>query len=167
MRGGTREGEREEITLKESNRVGDTIKERETERVGVMKATKTRRLKRKEDRDRRCDPWGQDTASFLSSICTSAPPDSPLRFASAIEEKCSSEILPLHLGFQAITRLPRDLITFLNEAGLSSLIKMIGPYYMLSQLKGQKSLVALEFCQISFCVSFFFPPPLSAFKASK
>lgn len=50
----------------------------------------------------------------------------------------------------ASTQLPRDLISFLNDAGLSSLIKMIGPYYMLSQLKGQKSLMALEFCQISF-----------------
>lgn len=124
-----------------------------------MKATKTRRIKRKEDRDRRRDPSRQDTTSFLSSICTSASPDSPLRFALAIEEKCRSEILPLYLGFQAITGLPRDLITFLNEAGLSSLIKMIGPYYMLSQLKGQKSLVALEFCQISFYVSGFFLLP--------
>ena len=67
----------------------------------------------------------------------------------AIDEKRRSEILPLYLGFQAITGLPRDLITFLNEAGLSPLIKMIGPYYMPSKLKGQKSLMALEFCQIT------------------
>lgn len=121
-----------------------------------MKATKTVRVKRKEDQDRCCDPSRQDTASFLSSICTSSSPGSPLRFALVIEEKRRSEILPLYLGFQAITRLSRDLITFLNEAGLSSLIKMIGPYYMLSQRKGQKSLAALEFCQISFDVYDFF-----------
>lgn len=34
-----------------------------------------------------------------------------------------AERLPLYLGSQAITRLPGDLITFLYEAGLSSLIK--------------------------------------------
>lgn len=34
---GTWEGEREEITLKESHRVWDTIKEEETERVGVVR----------------------------------------------------------------------------------------------------------------------------------
>lgn len=34
-----------------------------------------------------------------------------------------AEKLPLYLGSQAITRLPGDLIAFLHEAGLSSLIK--------------------------------------------
>lgn len=34
-----------------------------------------------------------------------------------------AEGLPLYLGSQAITRLSGDLITFLHEAGLSSLIK--------------------------------------------
>ena len=78
-----------------------------------------------------------------------------------MEEKTPlSEILPLRLDFQAIRGLPGDLITFLYEARLSSLIKMIGPYYMLSQLKGQKSLMALEFCQISSDMSEFFPSPL-------
>lgn len=125
----------------------------------MVKATKKKRIQRKSDQDRCCDPSRQDTASFISPICTSASPDSPLRFALAIKGKRRSEMLPLYLGFQAITRLPRDLITFLNETGLSSLIKMIGPYYMLSQLKGQKSLVALEFCQISFDVYDFFPLP--------
>lgn len=134
----------------------------------MVEATKTERLKRKADQDRCRDPSRQDTASFLSSICSSASPDFPLRFALAIEEERRSEILPLYLGFQAITRLPGALITFLNEAGLSSLIKMIGPYYMLSQLKGQKSLMTLEFCQISFNVyEFFFPLLLSVFKVSK
>lgn len=133
----------------------------------MVKATKRKRTERKGDQDRCYDPSRQDTASFLSSICTSASPDSPLRFSLAIEEKCSSEILPLYLGFQAITRLPGDLITFLNEAGLSSLIKMIGPYYMLSQLKGQKSLMALELCQISFTGYDFSSSLLSVFKVSK
>lgn len=131
----------------------------------MVKATKTGRAKRKEDQDRWCDPPRQDTASFLSPICTSASPGSPLRFALAIEQKRRSEILPLYLGFQAITRLLSDLITFLNEAGLSPLIKMIGPYYMLSQRKGQKSLAALEFRQISFDV--YDSPPPSVFKVSK
>lgn len=132
----------------------------------MVKVTKIENEERA-DQDRCCDPWRQDTASFLSSICTSASPDAPLRFALAIDEKRRSEILPLRLRFEAITGLPRDLITFLNEAGLSSLIKMIGPYYILSQLKGQKSLMALEFCQISFDGYDFSPLLLSVFKVSK
>lgn len=65
------------------------------ERVGVVQATKTGRIDREEDQERRSDPSRKDPASFLSSIRTSASPDSPLRFASAIEEKCRSEMLPL------------------------------------------------------------------------
>lgn len=95
------------------------------------------------------------------------PLPTPLTFPVAIEEKRGSENIPPCLSFRAVTRLPRDLITFLNEAGLSSLIKMIGPYYMLSQFKGHKSLMALEFCQISFDIHDFFPPLLSVFKVSK
>lgn len=71
----------------------------------MVEATKTEIIMRKEDRQRRRDPSGRDAASFLSSICTSASPDSPPRFALEIEEKRRSEILPLYLGFQAITSL--------------------------------------------------------------
>lgn len=88
------------------------------------------------------------------------PLPTPLTFPVAIEEKRGSENFLPCLSFRAVTRLPRDLITFLNEAGLSSLIKMIGPYYMLSQFKGHKSLMALEFCQISFDIHDFFSSPL-------
>lgn len=68
---GACEGERKEITLKGSNRVKDTIKEGESERLRVVKATMIKRIERKADGERSRDPSRQDTASFLSS------PDSP------------------------------------------------------------------------------------------
>lgn len=71
------EGERKEITLKGSNRVKDTIKEGESERLRVVKATMIKRIERKADGERSRDPSRQDTASFLSSVCTPTSPDSP------------------------------------------------------------------------------------------
>lgn len=118
----------------------------------MVKATKTETTERTAELDRCCDTAREDTASFLLTICTSASPDFPLIFAMAIEKKRCSDILPLCLSFQAITGLPRVLITFLNEAGLGSLIKMMAFYYILSQPKGHISLMALELCQISFDV---------------
>lgn len=119
-----REKVRKEITLKESNRVRNTIKEREIERVEVVRATKTKGIE-SEGEIRTDAVTLRDRIPLL--FFPAFVPQLLLRFSLVIEEKRRSEILPLYLGFQAITRLPRDLITFLSEAGLSSLIKMIGP----------------------------------------